>query len=174
MTESNDIDKMVRSEMDDEDTGFNMENCKRFLNKNIIEKFFESSKNQQKEKSVKKIDISMVQYYPIDFIIRVYVNFDGNCPSCVYLTLCQIDSRLIKITIRNLDKIKRNLFKKNLRRKEIIDNKMLIDFPTYINIKCEKCQITALHSIYTGYPDIPNRPKYDQAICIVCDNTIIL
>lgn len=46
MTESNDIDKMVRSEMDDEDTGFNMENCKRFLNKNIIEKFFESSKNQ--------------------------------------------------------------------------------------------------------------------------------
>lgn len=51
---------------------------------------------------------------------------------------------------------------------------MLIDFPTYINIKCEKCQIVTLHSTITGYPDIPNKPKYDMAKCIVCGNTFIL
>ena len=51
---------------------------------------------------------------------------------------------------------------------------MLIDFPTYINMKCEKCQITTLHRMFTGYPDIPNKPKYDMAKCIVCENTFIL
>lgn len=47
---------------------------------------------------------------------------------------------------------------------------MLIDFPTYVNIKCKKCMITTLHRTYTGYPDIPNRPNNDLAECIVCGN----
>jgi len=51
---------------------------------------------------------------------------------------------------------------------------MLIDFPTYINIKCEKCRITTLHRTYSGYPDIPNRPKDDLAECIACGNTFVL
>jgi ribosomal protein L37AE/L43A len=51
---------------------------------------------------------------------------------------------------------------------------MLIDFPEYINIKCKKCKITTLHRLYSGYPDIPNRPKNDLAECIVCTNTFIL
>jgi predicted nucleic-acid-binding Zn-ribbon protein len=51
---------------------------------------------------------------------------------------------------------------------------LLIDFPTYINIKCENCLITTLHRTHTGYPDIPNRPKHDKAECIVCGNTFIL
>ncbi len=51
---------------------------------------------------------------------------------------------------------------------------MLIDFPTYINIKCEICRITTLHRTYTGYSDIINRPKDDIARCIVCGNAFIL
>ena len=51
---------------------------------------------------------------------------------------------------------------------------MLIDFPTYINIKCKNCKITTLHKTYSGYPDIPNKPKNDEAECIVCRNTFIL
>ena len=51
---------------------------------------------------------------------------------------------------------------------------MLIDFPTYVNIKCEKCKIMTLHRTISGYIDIPNRPKDDLGICVSCDNTIIL
>lgn len=51
---------------------------------------------------------------------------------------------------------------------------MLIDFPTYINIKCKICHITTLHMTFSGYPDIPNRPKDDIAECIVCNNAFIL
>lgn len=51
---------------------------------------------------------------------------------------------------------------------------MLIDFPTYINIRCKICNTTTLHRTFSGYPDIPNRPKDDIAECIVCNNIYIL
>ena len=51
---------------------------------------------------------------------------------------------------------------------------MLIDFPTYINLKCKNCHITTLHRTYTGYPDIENKPKQDIAKCVACDNIVLL
>lgn len=51
---------------------------------------------------------------------------------------------------------------------------MLIDFPTYVNIRCEKYKITTLHRTVSGYIDIPNRPNDDLGICISCDNILIL
>ena len=51
---------------------------------------------------------------------------------------------------------------------------MLIDFPTYINIKCEKCKIVTLHRTYSGYLDIESRPKDDLAECIVCGHISIM
>lgn len=51
---------------------------------------------------------------------------------------------------------------------------MLIDFPTYINMKCKVCRIATLHRTFTGYPDIPNKSKDDHAECIACGNSIIL